>query len=154
MKRMVSAIGRAVCAYPSADFSRKQPGYHTEQLRAKARRGRGERLACQCHPLQLSVTSAVGPCCPPDPRLLRPHLSAWGNPAAAPPPRPRRCPPLPMSWSSCWPPCWPIALSPGPGRAPGPPYLPHARHRLTRVRGVVVRSAEASGPPKPEQSGK
>jgi len=47
-----------------------------------------------------------------------------GNPEGAPPPRPRRCPPLPMTWPSCWPPFWPIALGPGPGRAPGPPTSP------------------------------
>jgi hypothetical protein len=51
-------------------------------------------------------------------------------------PRSRRGHTLPLIWSSCWPPCWPIALSPGSGRAPGPPpYLPHPGHRLPRLVG-------------------
>jgi len=57
-------------------------------------------------------------------RIAAVSLSAWGNPAAVPPPRPRRCPPLPIRWPSCWPPFWPIAPSPGPGRAPAPPICP------------------------------
>jgi hypothetical protein len=54
-------------------------------------------------------------CWPP-----RPRLSGPGNPAAPPPPRPRRwLAPPPMIWPICWSPCWPIAPSPGPGRARG-----------------------------------
>jgi len=76
---------------------------------------RGFLIAC-VRQVQMSCAGWWPPSCWPP----RPRLSGPGNPAAAPPSRPRRWLPLPpMIWPICWPPCWPMALSTGPGRARG-----------------------------------